>query len=333
MPCHTVLAIDSGTTNTRVWLLRAGHVVARSQVEAGVRDTARTGSVATLRDGIRLAIERTTGQAGGDPPAFAMAAGMITSGLGLVELPHRLVPVARRDLSQAVTPVSFPEAGGLSIYFVPGVRTGRAACSLSEAPATDIIRGEETEVFGALELLGVNGPLLYVHLGSHTKVIRVDRRGRIVGGLTTLAGELDHVVRTQTILSSALPPERMARADDSLAAQGAEWAEKYGLSRTFFLVRILEQSGRYTPGQLGSVFAGAVASADLAAMRGHGYLRGRHPAVLLSGRPRFQSVWQRQLERAGLTVTALSPQETERAFLTGLRQIVFDSPAFKERWG
>jgi 2-dehydro-3-deoxygalactonokinase len=323
------LAIDCGTTNTRVWLLRGGDVAARAEVEAGVRDTARTGSPATLKGGISHAIEQAAAQAGGEPPDVALAAGMITSPLGLVNIPHVPAPVASADLSAEVRRVEFPDYGGLAVYFVPGVRSGTLEEDRQQAPNADIIRGEETEIFGTLEMLDVSGPLLYVHLGSHTKMVRLDRRGRIVGGITTLAGELDHVVRTETILSAALPPERMEECDGELLDQGAAWAQKYGLSRTFFLLRILEQSGGYTPHELGSVFAGAIASEDLHAMRGHGLARKGTP-VVLSGRPRFQSAWRRFLEREGLDVTSLSEEDTEAAFLMGLQRIVFDSSTFQE---
>ena len=323
------LAIDCGTTNTRVWLIEGGEVAARAEVMAGVRDTARTGSTATLRGGIAKAIDQASSQAGVERPAFALAAGMITSNLGLVELPHAAAPVAAVDLSESVERVDFPERDSLAVYFVRGVRTGQAECSLDDAPDADIIRGEETEIFGALETLGLDGPLLYVHLGSHTKIIRVDKESRIAGGVTTLAGELDHVVRSETILSSALPPERMEQCDDELLDRGAEWTERYGLSRTFFLIRILEQSGKYDAQQLGSVFVGAIAFGDIQAIRGHG-LAEPGARVILSGRPRFQSAWHRFLEREGFGVSALTEQQIESAFLTGLQKIVFNSPVFEE---
>jgi len=324
----TFLAMDSGTTNTRVWLIREGKVLAKTQVQAGVRDTARTGSLAFLKEGIRTAIGRVLEQAGENPPPFALAAGMITSGLGLLELPHLQAPVGWRELAEAVESASFPDLYDLTIYFVRGVRSGPLPYTLEEAPGVDIIRGEETEVFGALETLPLKGPLLYLHLGSHSKVIQVDAEERIVGGITTLAGELIHAVQTQTILGSALPKGPVEALDESLLFRGAMWEERYGLSRTFFLIRILEQSHRYREAQLMSVFAGAVASADLHAMRAHGLLKDRSQQVILSGQPAFQPAWRFFLEREGFTVTALPPEETERAFLTGLQKIVFGSPAF-----
>lgn len=323
------LAMDSGTTNTRVWLIREGKVLAKAFVQAGVRDTARTGSLEVLKDGIRTAIAQVLEQAGEKPPAFALAAGMITSGLGLVELPHAPAPVGWRDLAQKVEQVQFPDLYDLTIYFVRGVRSGPHPYTFEEAPEADIIRGEETEIFGALTTLSLKGPLLYIHLGSHSKVIHVDAKDRIAGGITTLAGELMHAVQTQTILSSALskgPPEKV---EESLVLKGAGWAERFGLLRTFFLVRILEQGHQYRQEQLFSVFVGAVASGDLHAMKAHGFLKDRRQKIILSGQPTLQPVWKLLLEREGFSVHLLSAEEIEAAFLGGLQQIVFHSPAFQ----
>jgi len=326
------LAIDCGTTNTRVWLIRDGQVAARAEVMAGVRDTARTGSVAALREGISQAVEQATARSGSDRPSWALAAGMITSNLGLNELPHAPAPVSSGDLAQAVEAVSFPELDSLTVYFVRGVRTGPIECRLDEAPQCDIIRGEETEIFGALETLGAEGPLLYIHLGSHTKMVRIDRHNRIASGITTLAGELDYVVRTQTILAGSLKSDQAEPFDGEMLDRGAAWVEQYGLSRSLFLIRILDQSGQYTTAQLVSLFAGAIAFGDIQAIRGH-RLAEKGTSVILSGRTALQPVWRRFLQREGFEVTGLSEAQIEGAFLAGLQQIVFQSPAFAEGHG
>ncbi|RMF87107.1 MAG: 2-dehydro-3-deoxygalactonokinase [Nitrospinota bacterium] len=327
------LAIDSGTTNTRVWLVRAGTVLAKAQVQAGVRDTARTGSLAFLKAGIKRAIDQVLQQSGAHLPPFALAAGMITSGLGLLELPHASAPAGWQDLAAQVARETFPDLDGLTIYFVRGVRSGPPSYTLAEAPAVDIIRGEETEVFGALETLSLNGPLLYVHLGSHSKLIHIDAEKRIAGGMTTLTGELIHAVQAQTILSSALPAEGGERFHMDLVRQGAEWTAQYGLSRTLFLVRILEQSRQYSPDQLWSVFIGAVAFTDIQALRSSSLAAEQRGQVVLSGRPSWQPVWRSFLEEEGFSVIVLSPQEMETAFLKGLQRIVFASPLFRQEAG
>jgi 2-keto-3-deoxy-galactonokinase len=41
---HSFICIDTGTTNTRVWLTAGGRVLAQARAGVGVRDTARDGS-------------------------------------------------------------------------------------------------------------------------------------------------------------------------------------------------------------------------------------------------------------------------------------------------
>jgi len=328
MSADAHFAIDSGTTNSRVWVVRGDEVLASSRAAAGVRDTARTGSARFLRQGIARALDEACELSGlSERPRLAMAAGMITSELGLVELPHLQAPVGWRDLAGAVERVEFPEFGGLAVCFVPGVRSGEREVTAENAAGVDIIRGEETELFGALEMLGIGGPLLYVHLGSHTKAIRVDAEGRIAGGVTTLTGEMAHALRTGTILAGCLAERPGGELDEKALARGAALASRHGLSRALFLLRILSRSGA-TEAVIESMFAGALASEDVRAMCSAGLLGGAGSAVL-SGLPELQPAWRHFLEAEGLAVTPLSADETERAFLTGLSKIVAASGKFR----
>ena len=161
MSQEPLFAIDSGTTNTRAWVLRGEEVLGRGRAAAGVRDTARTGSDEFLKDGVRRALAAALEESSlSEAPRAAVAAGMITSELGLAEVPHLEAPVGWENLSEAVERVEFPDLGGLAVHFVRGVRSGPESPSAETATTADIIRGEETEIFGALEMLSLSGPLV-----------------------------------------------------------------------------------------------------------------------------------------------------------------------------
>ena len=53
-------AVDSGTTNSRVWLMRDREVLAKKRVPVGVRNTAIDGNNRALMEGIREAILQLT---------------------------------------------------------------------------------------------------------------------------------------------------------------------------------------------------------------------------------------------------------------------------------
>ena len=94
--------IDCGTTNTRVYIVdREGKIIASGERRVGVRNTSMTGSKDTLRNGLCEAIEEAAANAkiALKDISFAIASGMITSEIGLIELPHLIAPVGLEDLA------------------------------------------------------------------------------------------------------------------------------------------------------------------------------------------------------------------------------------------
>jgi hypothetical protein len=86
-----IAAIDSGTTNARVRLLRDEQIIGGASAQVGVVNTAKTGSNAALKRGIRGAFVAALWRAHltlVDVP-YALGAGMVTSELGALELPWK----------------------------------------------------------------------------------------------------------------------------------------------------------------------------------------------------------------------------------------------------
>src|SRR5215510_909967 len=200
-------AVDSGTTNSRVWLMRGREVLAKKQLPVGVRNTAIDGHNRALVQGIHETIlELARESAVAERPHTVIAAGMITSELGLHEVKHVQAPAGLVELSGNVHDMEFEALKEISFHFIPGVRCGPRNADLENVDSVDIMRGEETEVMGALEEIELQkGPFLYLHLGSHTKMIQLDANSRISASASTLAGELMHSVLEQTILRRSLP--------------------------------------------------------------------------------------------------------------------------------
>src|SRR5262249_20150270 len=204
-----LVCVDAGTTNTRVWLTAGDRVIARAQAGVGVRDTARDGSSERLRGALRELIGRVRGDARdqgfAQSPECVIAAGMITSPLGLAEVPHVPTPAGLKELAEATRQYSFPEITDLPILLIPGARSGPRQCDQETVGTTDVMRGEETLLIGlsALGLLAPRSTLL--NLGSHWKVIEFDERARIASSVTSMTGELIHTAQTQTVLASSVP--------------------------------------------------------------------------------------------------------------------------------
>lgn len=322
----TWICVDQGTTNTRVWLIGGGEVRATRRVPIGVRQTAQERSSEPLRVALREAIDAVRAAAvehGWEvPPTAVLAAGMITSPLGLSEVPHLPAPVGQRDLAAGAVWRLFPDITPLPFLLVPGVRSGPLRCSREEIGSTDVMRGEETLCLGLLAMGRLAAGATLLNLGSHWKVVRIDPEGRIAGSHTSLAGELIHVVQTQTILAGSVPAERPARLDPAWLAAGMREESGSGLARALFCVRLLEQRlPESLPEERLAYLVGAVLGAEVEALARQGHLSSGQP-VLLTGGSVLAAAWREVLAQRGIPAALLSEEEGEEALRTGLQTIL-----------
>ncbi len=322
------LAVDTGTTNTTVWLVENDRILREMRRPVGVRTTSIAGDRALLQTTLGEAIECVAKQAS-SPPRFVLAAGMITSSLGLLEVPHVVAPAGAETLSQYVRMKTFAAVSPLPFFLVPGVRIHRAPCQLNNVERTDIIRGEETEIMGLLTRRNPHRTWLFLHLGSHAKAIEIDGQGRIVNSTSTLSGECLDVLCTQTILAGRLAHLKPTKLAERFFQKGCEYAKRNGLLRALFMVRLLEENPRYRPTDLYSFLAGALSLSDLHAFESQGLLNTRRKPIVLSGHPGLLAAWSFMLRKKKHEIEVVSQQERTAAFLAGLRRIVFASPAFR----
>lgn len=310
--------VDTGTTNTRVWLMRGDEVVARATSQVGVRDTARDGSAVRLRAGLRETIAEVCAQTDARP-ACVIAAGMITSSLGLAEVPHVAAPAGIAELAKATERHQFDEVTKLPVYLVPGVRTGTGQYDLRTVGNADLMRGEETLCAGLILRGTIKPPATVLNLGSHWKAIQIDAEGRVASSITSLSGELIHTTQTQTILASAVPHERPAEIDFAWCEAGMREQRRSGLARALFCVRLLEQSRQGTPDERLAFLIGTFIASDLDAMRVRGAL-ARTVSIVGSGA--LAEAWQRALAAASIQAVTLDAAESECALLAGLRGVL-----------
>lgn len=322
------LAVDTGATNTTVWLVHGRRILRQVRRPVGVRSTSISGSRAPLQQALRETL-LSLAQKAPSPPRFVLAAGMLTSSLGLLEIPHVVAPADAAELSRHVRMKTLAEVSPVPFFFVPGVRIQRAPSQLDSLERTDIIRGEETEIVGLLARKNFSRPWLFLHLGSHAKAIRIDARGRIIRSTTTLSGECLHVLRTQTILANRLGTLKSARLAPQFFEKGYRYARRNGLLRALFMVRLLEDNIGHSPAELYSFLLGALVSCDLQAFERQGLLKPRGIRILLSGQAGLLTAWSLLLRRRKHRITIVRLPERAAAFLAGLRTIVFASPVFR----
>jgi len=318
------VCVDLGTTNTRVWLMCDEQIVASVSDLMGIRDAARDGRQEITRDlrGLvtKLLYEADRG-AKSCAPKYIVAAGMIGSNLGLVEVPHIQPPTGIAELTAAARWHYFPDIFDLPMLLVPGVRSGPMSADLTSINQVDVMRGEETLCAGIVALGMVTPPTIVMNFGSHWKAIQLDGDGRVQSSVTSLSGELIHAVQSHTVLTGSLPGERPQRLSPEWIEAGMEEHRRSGLARALFCTRLLDLARQGTPEHRLAFVVGAFIASDLDALIARGAL-APDARVTLVGHSAISEAWQNALSRMRIAATIITPHQAETALLEALRRIL-----------
>ena len=209
-----IVTIDCGTTNSRLYVVdENGIVISNVSRKIGIRDVAVHCNNQVLRYGLREMFDRALRKAGISIEEIhcILASGVITSELGLVELPHLWAPCTLDTLAVNITCVKdlnvFPQS--IPVYFVRGIKNfyDPSKVSIQDIRTLDLMRGEETQVAGLLNNKEIKLPTIVIILSSHTKLIPIDEEMRILGSITTLSGQLYEVVSKGTLIKKSIKKE------------------------------------------------------------------------------------------------------------------------------
>lgn len=239
-----LIAVDWGTSSLRVARVDMnGRVQEERSVPRGILTVPPGGFPAVFQD--------TCGDWMRVPGALALICGMAGSRQGWVEAPYCQCPASFADIAGRVVWV---EPGRIAI--VPGL-----SCESDEVP--DVMRGEETQIFGALALLGLDSALV-VHPGTHSKWVRV-AGGRVEGFSTFMTGEFYGLLRQHSILGRTMPHD-----DGELDAEAFERGVRYALHsgtllHAAFSARTLALFDRLPATALPSYLSGLVIGEELRA--------------------------------------------------------------------
>lgn len=209
------VAVDWGTSSFRLWLVdRAGRVLAERRSDEGMMAAAKAGFPAVLQAHL-AAVEA---------PAHlpVLVCGMAGAKTGWVEAGYVDTPA---PLSAVLRQAARVPGEARDIRILPGI-------AQRDAMAPDVMRGEETQLLGALGLEAA-GEALVCMPGTHSKWVRV-KNGTVAHFSTFMTGELFGVVSRETILSLAV-----AGADDSEDVDSFKAAVKAAYDAPAFAANLL----------------------------------------------------------------------------------------------
>ena len=303
-----IVTVDCGTTNTRVYVVdETGVVVGKGTRPVGVRDTAQTGSKEILSAGIGEALDSALATAGisVDRVSFAISSGMITSEIGLKELPHLEAPVGIDAMAagiERVDPIApFPQK--LPVYFIRGVknRANWERIPRSDVGYLDFMRGEEAQTMGVLALNRLDPPFTIVILSSHTKFVSVDAKGRIAGSLTTLSGQVYASIMAESFIAKSIEtPQGMEipPIDPAVIDEAYRWTTSAGLLRSLLMTRFMDVLLSTEWHERRLFVEASLASADLQAMSQFDRMGfDKNTPFLLIGKARRCEIYRRLITK------------------------------------
>lgn len=251
------ITVDGGTTNTRLSLVIGENII--DTVKYSVGACTGCSDKEPIKQALRDSISALTSRNGISDEEISriIASGMITSEGGLCDLPHLIAPVGIGELADGLFETVFPDVTPIPFVFIRGVRTKGV---LESDMTLDMMRGEETELFGLSDLL--ESDCLYVLPGSHTKLIYVDKDQRICNILTTLTGELISAVSSNTILKNSISLD-CRETDGEHLMLGYTYAKENGLAAALFKVRVIDKMLSASDSATFSFFLGATLQSDV----------------------------------------------------------------------
>ena len=248
-----LIGLDWGSTSLRAMLIGASGRVLKTRSSAHGASTLDGSKAAYIAALNALADDWCSTM----PYLPILACGMVGSKHGWLEVPYVHCPASAQVLANGMGTVDWHST---KVHIVPGL--------LYETPARvpDVIRGEETQVLGALEIdpsLGERSCI--VMPGTHSKWAQVTSSA-VRGFATFMTGELFAVLRQHSVLGRLIPSvfEDAPHVFEAgvLAARNHGDA---GLPHQLFSVRTLGLTGDLPPEQLSDYMSGLLVGHELRA--------------------------------------------------------------------
>lgn len=194
------IAVDWGTTHLRAYHMGADGILAEASSDAGM------GSLAS--DGYEAALLALISPWLGTGKTRIIACGMVGSRQGWHEAPYRPVPCAPID-PRSLVPVVTKDPR-LDVRLVPGLRQNTPA---------DVMRGEETQIAGALTLLPKFDGIFCLP-GTHSKWVQISA-GEVVSFQTFMTGEIFSLLSENSVLRHGIASDGWDSEAFSLALSDA----------------------------------------------------------------------------------------------------------------
>ena len=310
-----LIALDWGTTSLRAYRLgEDGAVLDKRGLPWGIMNLPVVEGDFSRAAGFAKAFDEACGDwLQSNPATPLIAAGMVGSAQGWREASYVEIPLAVADIGKQLTHVDL--GAGRTLHIVPGL--------LQRAALPNVIRGEETQVVGALDTWQGGDDVLIGLPGTHSKWVRV--QNRIITHFDTfMTGEVYAALSQHTILGRTM--EHREQSDPAAFERGLRVASSED-GRAGVLSNIFSSRTLGLVGQLGATgqpdyLSGLLIGHEIAALKATRADAGcsAEPHIILIGDDKLCARYRTDLNLYGLTRIDIAAQATERGLWKIARQ-------------
>jgi len=289
------VAVDWGTSSFRLWLVdRAGNVLGERRSPEGMMAAGKLGFAAVLQSHLEAVSAA--------PGLPVVICGMAGARQGWVEAGYVDTPARLASILKHAVPVSGQDR---DIRILPGI-------AQRDRKAPDVMRGEETQLLGALGVDAADDAVVCMP-GTHSKWVRVSG-GTVERFATFMTGELFDVVSRETILSHAVTGADEAEDIDAFRSAVTAAFETPSLAANLlFQVRSGQLLYGGKPSSAREKISGTLIGLELAAG-----LAGDVPStgITLVASGRLQMLYQLAFETVSVPVRSIGAEDAVRRGLS-----------------
>ena len=295
MPANWI-AVDWGTSNLRAWSMGAQGILDHALSDQGMGKLTPEG----FEPALLALITRWLGPG----KTVVLACGMVGARQGWREAKYRAVPCTPADAA-SLTLIATTDTR-LDVRIAPGLSQDRPA---------DVMRGEETQIAGALALHpDFDG--VFCLPGTHSKWVQVSA-GEVVSFQTFMTGELFALLSTQSVLRHSMPESGAGDGWDDGAFDAGLHDAMSNPNRIAAMLFSLRAEGllhAMQPAAAKARLSGLLIGIELAGSKP--YWLGQN--IKLIGASTLSAIYTRALAAQGITAQVLDATQCTLAGLSSL---------------
>ncbi|MBQ6550790.1 MAG: 2-dehydro-3-deoxygalactonokinase [Lachnospiraceae bacterium] len=294
---------DSGTTNSRAYLIEDGTLADEVRGSVGTITNVMNGSNDVLPQELFKLYEvllHRNELTDADVHGIYMS-GMATSKNGVKEIGYLRLPLSPESYAVSASYAEVP-AFGREVGFLTGIvyRPDEPGC-LDNIELFHNARGEEIELFGIMEkkpelFSGKNCAVIMP--GTHTHILFTKDR-TITSMCSSIGGELFQAAREHTILKASVPviPEGLDEEGKRALIKGYHAVQELGFNRALYMVRTFDLFSEENDNVRGCFMEGVV-NADI--LQGIVNYRKEHALdqVIIAGQEIYAEIFGTMLSEA-----------------------------------